>query len=149
LGLFSEVKTRPGFGSGVLPTKSGFLPHMMRGGELGNPGFPMGDPYLRVLVRFAGSAGRERCSISFASLSARRRCMFLRTATAFRSTSAIARAPSSRSRRRLLARAILSGEGSLDFLPAIFSSPENASPPDPAIGRAAANKVKPGTGFPR
>jgi hypothetical protein len=65
LGCFSEVqvrcphshfqtwKTRPDFGSGVPLTKPGFLPHLMQGGELGNPGFPMRDLYLRVLVRFA------------------------------------------------------------------------------------------------
>jgi hypothetical protein len=48
--------------------------------------------------------------------------MFLRTAIACRSISAIARAPSSAAKRCRLARAMLSGESSADFLPAIVSN---------------------------
>ena len=63
--------------------------------------------------------------------------MFLRTATALCSRSAIARAPSSAARRCRLARAMLSGEGSFDFLPAIISNPTNKSPLNRKIERAA------------
>jgi hypothetical protein len=37
----------------MLLRKAGYVPHPVHGGELGNPGFPMRDLYLRVLVRFA------------------------------------------------------------------------------------------------
>jgi hypothetical protein len=59
--------------------------------------------------------------------------MFLRTAMPCRSTSAIARAPSSAAKRCRSARAMLSGEGSADLLPLIISSEirQKQSPLDP------------------
>ena len=66
--------------------------------------------------------------------------MFLRTATARCSTSAMARAPSSMARRCLLARAMLSGEGSADFLPAIVT---------PICNKPIFNKVKPAQSWDR
>jgi hypothetical protein len=65
--------------------------------------FPIGDSSLGA-------------SAALASLRARKRCMFLRTARACRSTSAIACSPSSAAIRCRLALAMLSGEGVLDFL---------------------------------
>jgi hypothetical protein len=76
-------------------------------------------------------------STSLASRNARSRSMFLRTAMAFCSTSTIARAPSSAAKRCRLARAMRSGEGSVDFLPSIFSQFCNKqSPLNPGIERA-------------
>ena len=64
-----------------------------------------------------GIAARAPLSCaSLASLRARRRSMFLRTAVARCSASTIARTPSSWAKRFLLARAMLSGEGATDFL---------------------------------
>jgi hypothetical protein len=57
--------------------------------------------------------------------------MFLRTAAALFSTSAIARTPSSRASRCRLARAMLTGDGSADFMLAISSS-LNSEPSKPA-----------------
>src|ERR1700756_1918772 len=65
--------------------------------------------------------------------------MFLRVAMACRSISAIACAPSSIARRCRSARAILAGEGSADFLSAMFSSQSalKQSPLNLGIERAA------------
>ena len=77
---------------------------------------------LRFFFETSGSAGRAiASSASLAFLSARRRSMFLRIAAALCSTSTIARAPSSWASLCRLARPTLTGDGSADFLLAIFS----------------------------
>jgi hypothetical protein len=79
--------------------------------------------FWRFFFIATGIAGRVLASsASLASLKARRRCMFLRTAMACCSISVIARAPSSVKIRCRSARAMLTGEGSADFLAAICPS---------------------------
>jgi hypothetical protein len=94
---------------------------------------------LRCFFVTSPSAGRARraSSACLASLSARRRAMFLRIAAAFCSTSIIARAPSSWASLRRLARATLTGDGSADFLLTIFPDPDSqASKPAQSWDRA-------------
>jgi hypothetical protein len=82
--------------------------------------------FLRFFLETSGSAARTPASCaSLASLSARRRCMFLRIEAAVCSTSAIARAPSSWAKRCRLARATVVGDGSADFLLTIFPDPNS------------------------
>jgi hypothetical protein len=93
---------------------------------------------LRCFFSTSPSAGRARASSAcLASLSARRRSMFLRTAAALCSTSIIARTPSSWASLRRLARATLAGDGSADFLLTIFPYPDSqASKPAQSWDRA-------------
>jgi hypothetical protein len=97
---------------------------------------------VRALRFFFGDCGAAvRALISSASLAsrkARRRCMFFRVSADCRSTSAIARAPSSCAKRWRLARATLSGEGPSDFL-SLMPHPDlqHESPLNPGIERAA------------
>jgi len=95
---------------------------------------------LRCFFGTSPSAGRARASSAcLASLSARRRSMFLRTAAALCSTSIIARTPSSWASLRRLVRAALAGDGSADFLLTIFPYPDSqASKPAQSSDRAGA-----------
>jgi len=82
--------------------------------------------FLRFFPVVSGCADRlTASSASLASLSARRRAIFLRSAVALCSTSAIARTPSSWARRCRLARATLTADGSADFLLTIFAGPNS------------------------
>jgi hypothetical protein len=67
-----------------------------------------------------GTSPASRCRVSSASRKLRRRAMFSRTETACRATSTRAFLPSSAAILRRFALAMLSGEGSPDFLPAMY-----------------------------
>lgn len=87
---------------------------------------------LRFFLGMFVAAGKTLASsASLATRSARRRSMFFRIAIVPFSMSAIARTPSSRACRCRLARAMLTGDGSVNFLLTIFSDP-NLEPSKPA-----------------
>jgi len=76
---------------------------------------------LRLFGPDAGKDARTAASAaSLVSRSSRSRAMFFRTSMACLSTSANARAPSSAANRLRLKRAMLSGDGSADFLALII-----------------------------
>jgi len=86
---------------------------------------PEADYRANLLLRLFGEgagddARRVASAASLASRSSRSRAMFFRMSMACLSTSTNARAPSSAANRRRLTRAMLSGDGSADFLALIF-----------------------------
>ena len=96
-----------------------------------------GGPFFRrVFASGSKTASILAASSSLTRLKVRSRSMFLRTAVACRSISAIARAPSSAAKRCRLARATLSGESCDDFLPAMRPIPQQVKPAQSEIERA-------------
>lgn len=106
------------------------------------PGFPaksyLEADFLRLLL-VAGTSAALRSSsrllASSASLKVRKRAMFSRTAIARRSTSTKAFFPSSAAILRRFALAMLSGEGSPDFLLTMFFPSISRRKPAQPLGR--------------